>query len=150
MNDMEQELIRKLKLIEALHAGAATSGEKDAATEALRRINDRLTQERQQAASQSVEYSFSMTDPWKRRLFRALLRRYSIEPYRYARQRYTTVMARVPKHFVDNTLWPEYLEMSKLLEKFLEEATERIIAQAIHSDASEATIRQEPKQIEMF
>ncbi len=150
MNDMELELIRKLKLIESLHAGATTPGEKDAATEALRRIKDRLTQERQQAASKPIEYSFSMIDPWKRRLFRALLRRYGIEPYRYARQRYTTVMARVPKHFVDNTLWPEYLEMSKLLEKFLEEATERIIAQAIHSDASEATIRQEPKQIEMF
>lgn len=38
----EQKLTEKLKLIEALFAGAATEGEKDAAFNALQRIKNRL------------------------------------------------------------------------------------------------------------
>ena len=50
---------------------------------------------------------FQLADEWRRRLMVALLRRYGLRPYRYSGQRYTTVMARVPKSFVDGTLWPE-------------------------------------------
>lgn len=53
------------------------------------------------------------TDCWRagqgnhaRRLFLALLHRYDIKPYRYYRQRYTTVMAKISRGFVDETLWP--------------------------------------------
>ncbi len=46
-----------------------------------------------------VEYRFNLPDDWKRRLFSALSRRYGLEPYRYRRQRYTTVMLKVPKIF---------------------------------------------------
>ncbi len=48
-----------------------------------------------------------MPDMWPRRVFVALLRRYGIRPYRYRRQRYTTVMAKVSQRFVDDTLWPQ-------------------------------------------
>src|SRR5436305_529716 len=119
----ENELIRKLKLIEALHAGAATTGEKDAAAEALRRMQDRLKQEREQQLEVPVEYSFTFHDQYEKKLFNALLRRYELKPYRYHRQKYTTVMVRVSKRFVDEVLWPEYLEMSKALDLYLEEAT---------------------------
>ncbi len=44
-----------------------------------------------------------MGDMWSRKVFVALLRRYGIRPYRYKRQRYTTVMAKVSKKFVDRT-----------------------------------------------
>jgi len=42
-----------------------------------------------------IDYRFSMTDMWSRKVFLALLRRYGIQPYRYRGQRYTTVVARV-------------------------------------------------------
>jgi hypothetical protein len=40
--DDESKLLEKLRRIEALHAGAATAGERDAAAEARRRIQARL------------------------------------------------------------------------------------------------------------
>jgi hypothetical protein len=143
----ELELIRKLKMIEALHMGATTGGEKNAAAEAIRRIQDRLQETQAERQERAVEYSFAMPDEWRRKLFMALLRRYGVEPYRYPRQRYTTVVARVSKRFVDEELWPQYLEMSKALETYLSQATDRIISEAVHQDHSEARVVAEAKQL---
>jgi hypothetical protein len=76
----------------------------------------------------AIEYRFTLADMWSRRLFVALLRRYGLRPYRYDRQRYTTVMARVPKRFVDETLWPEYTELNSVLRTYLDETIERVIS----------------------
>ena len=135
----EERLIEKLHLIEALFAGAATPGERDAAAQARERIRARLRTTQQ--TDPPVEYTFTNQDRWSRKLLVALMRRYQLVPYRYARQRYTTVMARVPKRFVDETLWPEYLELSKILDRFLDEVTDRVIAQSIATDISEAEVR---------
>ena len=83
-----------------------------------------------------------MRDVWSKKLFLALLRRYGIKPYRYYRQRNTTVMARVPVSFVEETLWPEYQELDQTLRAYLEEVTERVIASGIYQDSSEAEVRQ--------
>lgn len=85
-----------------------------------------------------------MADPWARKLFLALLRRYELRPYRYPRQRYTTVMVRVPRRFVDETLWPEYLALSESLRSYLNDVTERVISEAVHKDHSEAAETPEP------
>ena len=69
----------------------------------------------------------------------ALCRRYSLEPYRYRRQRHTTVVVRAPRSFVDMTLWPEYLQIKDALDEYLNEATERIIREEVYSDSAEAT-----------
>ena len=90
-----------------------------------------------------------MSDMWSRKVFTALLRRYGIAPYRYTGQRYTTVMARVSKKFVDETLWPEYQEISKTLEAYLTEVTDRVVSQVIHQDSSEAEVVERPKQISL-
>ncbi len=79
-----------------------------------------------------------MNNQWSRRLFTALLRRYDIKPYRYYRQRHTTVMARVSKGFVNRTLWPEYQELEKELTKHLDAIAERIINESIFADTSDA------------
>jgi hypothetical protein len=50
-------------------------------------------------------------------------------------------MVRVPKSFVDRTLWPEYLEIKGALDEYLNEATERIIRDEVYRDAREATER---------
>jgi hypothetical protein len=82
-----------------------------------------------------------MPDQWQRRLFSALCRRYGLEPYRYKGQRHTTVMVRAPRHFVDATLWPEYVELQAALHSWLNEATERIIREEVYGEASEAPER---------
>ena len=134
----ETKLIGKLKLIEALFAGATTEGEKDAAFNALQRIKERLKEI--QKTDPPVEYKFTMSNMWSRKLFVALLRRYDIKPFRYYRQRQTTVMAVVSKTLVDETLWPEFEEFDKILESYLDDITNKVISEAIHDDSSEAEV----------
>jgi hypothetical protein len=134
MNDRER-LLETLRRIEALHAGAATEGERAAADAARQRIAARLREHI--VTDPPVEYRFTLDNHWSRKLFIALLRRYGIRPYRYPRQRYTTVMARVPVSFVADTLWPEFEQLSAALETHLDQVTDDIIKQAISSDTSE-------------
>jgi hypothetical protein len=141
----EAKLIEKLRLIEALFAGAATPGERDAAGRAKQRILDRLRA--YEMADPPVEYRFKMHDMWQRKVFVALLRRYGIKPYRYNGQRYTTVMAKVTKRFGDDTLWPEFQELSQTLRTYLSEVTDRVVGQVIHRDSSEADVVEEPQQL---
>jgi hypothetical protein len=139
LND-HQRLIEKLKRIEALFADrAATPGEKAAAGDARDRILRRLDEFAQYDPAK--EFTFTLRNPWSYKLFVALLRRYNIRPYRYARQRYTTVMARVPKRFLDETLWPEFVELNRNLGKYLDEVTERVIAESLNRDNSDVEIR---------
>ena len=139
MND-EAKLIEKLKRIEALFSGATTEGEREAAANALQRMHERL--KKIQEIDPPKEYRFSMSDMWSRKLFVALLRRYGIKPYRYYRQKHTTVMAKVSTKFVDETLWPEFQELNQTLRSYLDDITNRVISQSIHSDNSEAEVIQ--------
>ena len=136
----EQQLRERLRKIAALFEGASTVGERNAAAAAIERIKKAI--DAAAKVEQPVEYHFNLPDHWKRRLFSALCRRYGLEPYRYRRQRYTTVMVRVPKSFVDSTLWPEYVELSKALNEYLDEATERIIREEVYRDSREASERE--------
>ncbi len=141
----EARLIEKLRLVEALFAGATTEGERVAAEHARERILERL--ERQEREVPAVEYRFSMADMWSRKVFVALLRRYEIRPYRYSGQRYTTVMARVPKRFVDEILWPEFQQIAESLQSYLAEVTDRVVREVIHGDSSEAEVVREPARL---
>ena len=142
----EAKLREKLRLIEALFAGAKTEGEKTAAEYARNRILERL-----KAVAQTdppVEYRFRMNDMWSRKVFVALLRRYGIRPYRYPGQRYTTVMAKVPKRFVSETLWPEFQDIVETLRAYLTEVTDRVVHEVIHQDSSEAVEVDGPARLE--
>ena len=130
------KLIEKLKLIDALYSGATTPGERFAAENARQRIKEKLEQYKE--TDPPIEYQFTLQNMWSRKLFVALLRRYDIKPYRYYRQRYTTVMAKVSKTFVDKTLWPEFVELDKELTTHLNDTAERIIREAVFGDSSEA------------
>ena len=133
--DEYTKLLDKLRGIEALHAGATTDGERIAAAEALRRISERLAS--LERSESSVEYRFSLDNTWSRKLFLALLRRYGLRPYRYTRQRRNTVMVRLPLSFVD-PLWREFVALDKALCEHLDALAERVIAEAISGDTSEA------------
>ncbi len=141
----EARLIEKLRAIEALFAGATTPGERNAADRARQRITARLKD--RAAEDPPVEYKFTMADAWNRRVFMALLRRYGLKPYRYHGQRYTTVMVKVSKSFVDETLWPEFEQFSDALEEHLGEVTERIVKKVLNDDGADADVVARPKQL---
>lgn len=138
-HDDERRLVEKLRKIEALFARATSDGERLAAESARERIRARI--EQLERSERPVEMHFSLPDDWSRALFLALLRRYGLQPYRYAGQRRTTVMARVARSFADEVLWPEFRELHATLRAHLQSVTERVIAQAIHGDQADAEER---------
>ncbi|MGP8243179.1 MAG: hypothetical protein ACLQVN_01525 [Bryobacteraceae bacterium] len=135
----EEQLRERLRKISALFEGATTPGERSAAAAALERIRAALGSKTPQ--EQPRVFQFTLPDRWQRRLFTALCRRYGLDPYRLKRQRYTTVMVRVPPSFVDQTLWPEYQELRSALDEYLNNATERIIREEVYGDAGDAAER---------
>ena len=141
----EDELRDRLRKIEALFAGAATHGERNAADAARERLRRRLAE--MQRGRPVAEMQFSMPDQWSRRLFVALCRRYGMEPYRYKRQRYTTVVLRANRQVIDTVLWPEFTELNKALRTYLDEVTLRVIREEVHADASEAAERAETPRL---
>jgi hypothetical protein len=135
----EQKLIEKLRRIEALFARPGTDGERAAAESARDRIRARLRE--LERTDRPVEYTFNLPDVWAHRLMLALLRRYGVKPYRYKRQRRTTVVALVSRRFVDETLWPEYQQIHRTLLEHLDLVTTRVIAEALDADTSDTEER---------
>ena len=138
----DTELRDKLRKIEALFAGATTPGERAAAGAAAERIRERLR--RSQKAERLVEMKFSLADLWSRQLFLALARRYGLRPYRYHRQKRTTVMLRAPRSFLDQVLWPEFVELDVALTEYLAEMTAKIIREEVYGETAEADEVAEP------
>lgn len=135
MLPLEGTLLEKLRKIEALHAGTKVAGEREAARRAADRIRERLAELR--GREQDVELHYSLPDPWKRRLFVALCRRYGLRPFRESGRRYSTVQVRAPEAFHHRTLWPEFLALAEELDAHLDELTTRVIREAINDDVSE-------------
>ncbi|MCB1098218.1 MAG: hypothetical protein KDN22_21785 [Verrucomicrobiae bacterium] len=142
----EEELIAKLEKIERLFAGATTPGERNAASEARQRIQSRL--ETLEPEEPVVEFRFTMTNEWSRRLFSALVRRHGLRPFRYKNQRYTTVMVWVSKRFVDETLWPEFEKLDDILTNYLSSITDNLINKHIHKNSGEADVVDAPERLE--
>ena len=138
----EQQLVDKLRKIEALFARPGTEGERVAAGHAAERIRARLQAFKREEPDH--EHQFSIHDPWARMLFLALVRRYGLYPYRHKGQRRTTILIRVQKRFVDETLWPEFRELQETLQSYLNEVTQRVISEAIHSDVRDADEQSAP------
>jgi hypothetical protein len=137
--DGEAALRERLRKIEALFAGAGTAGERLAAGAAAERVRARLAELSRKAAP--IEMQFSMPDQWSRQLFLALCRRYGLDPYRYPRQRRTTVMVRLPEDFARDVLWPEFQALNAALRAYLGEVTLRVIRDEVFADTSEAAER---------
>lgn len=137
-----EELIEKIRKVEALYRATNSPGEQNAAYTALQRLRDQLAN-----APEPLEvFQLSLPDPWKRQLFLALARRHGFKPYRRYRQRYSSVMIKIEPKYMNQILWPEFLELSQLLHNYLSEATQDIITRAVHKDISEA---EETSHLEM-
>ncbi len=132
----EHEFREKLRKIAALFEGATTPGERDAAAAALNRI--RAAMHEAEKVERPIEMNFRLPDRWNRQLFLALCRRYGLRPYRYPRQRHSTVVVRAAATFINQTLWPEFQEISLALNEYLNEVTERIIREEVFGNADEA------------
>ena len=139
---IEDELRERLRKVEALFLGAATAGERGAAGAAAERLRAKL----KEAARRDppVEMKFTMPDLWSSRLFIALCRRYGFRPFRYTRQRFTTVMVKAPRRMFEEVVWEEFNEVHADLSAYLEETTERLIRETIHADAADAETAPEP------
>ncbi len=143
---LDEETLRdKLRKIEALFAGAATAGERAAAGAAAERIRARLRDsERRERA---VEVRFSLPDPWSRRLFIALCRRYGLRPFRYPRMHRQSLVVTVPRTFLDQVLWPEFAEINAALSEYLADITDRMIRAEVYREAGEAEEMPEPARL---
>ena len=142
MQDEEQQLIAKLRKIEALFSRPGTEGERQAAETASARIRARLGSLGK--AEPAVEFRFSLPDAWSRSLFVAVLRRHGLKPYRYHGQRRTTVMVKAAKSYVDETLWPEFQRLQAILHEHFERVTERVIARALGAEGGDVEEREGP------
>ena len=139
----EDELRDKLRKIEALFAGAKTPGERDAAGAAAERIKARLKEAGAREAL--IEMRFALHDPWSRKLFVALARRYGLSPYRLPRMKRQSVVLKAPQSFIETVLWPEFQQLNSALTNYLSDMTDRLIREEVHADTAEAEERSDPK-----
>ena len=96
----DEQLRAKLAKVEALFRDAGSPGERAAAEAAMDRLHDRRgTQDGDREPE--VELQYSLPDMWSVRLFLAICRKHGVHPYRYARQRRTTVMVRARERAFD-------------------------------------------------
>jgi hypothetical protein len=142
---IEDQLRERLKKVEALYFGATTAGERDAAEAALGRLRAKLAEAGRREPP--IEMKFGLPDQWSVRLFIALCRRYGLKPFRYPRQRRTTVMVKGPRHFLETVLWPQFNALHADLWQYLEQTTERLIRDAVHADITDAETAAEPASL---
>ena len=139
---IEDQLRERLRKVEALFFGAATAGEREAAGAAAERLQAKLDEGRR--VDPPIELKFTVPDQWSAQLLIALCRRYGFNPYRYARQRYTTVMVKAPQRLFDEVVWRQFCVLHDDLWAYLEQTTKRVIRETIHADVTDAETAPEP------
>lgn len=134
-----EHLLDRIRKIEALISGASTDGEKNAAVTAKERILKKYPE--LEIHRNPVEYRLSTNSEWNKKLLLAICRKYGVKPYRYHRQKYTTVMVNINEDFLTKVLWKEYQEYSELLNGLVEEITNDLISK-IHTHEDETVINE--------
>ncbi len=138
----ENEIRDKLAKLEALFARGATAGERAAAGAARDRLQARLGPERDGREEPETEMQYSLPDVWSVRIFVALCRKHGIRPYRYPRQRRTTVMVRVRQSGFEHTVGEEFRMLHQELTAYFSEMVDHLIADAMRSDGDDETLEQ--------
>ena len=106
----DEKLRAKLAKVEALFRRAGSAGERAAAGAAVDRLHARLGSS-DRVREPEVELKFSLPDMWSVRLFIAICRKHDVHPYRYSRQRRTTVMVRARERMFDRVVWSEFCRL---------------------------------------
>jgi hypothetical protein len=128
-------LREKLGKLEELFRRAGSSGERAAAGAAIDRLRGRLRDDR---SDPEIEMKFSFPDTWSVRLFLAICRKHGVRPYRYPRQRRTTVMVRARERDFDGQVWPEFSALHTELAFYFEEMVDHLITDAMRSDGDDS------------
>jgi hypothetical protein len=129
----QDDIRKKLEKLEALFARGATAGERAAAGAALERLNSRLDA----GAEPEVEFQYSLPDAWAVKIFVALCRKHGVHPYRYPRQRRTTVMVKVQKSEFEQTVMAEFNALHSELVAYFKDTVDHLIADAMKSDGDD-------------
>ena len=137
MNE-EIELRAKLAKLEALFRRAGSPGEKSAAGAAMERLQGRLAGSGQKQREPEVELQHSLPDVWCVDLFCAVCRKHGVRPYRYRRQRRTTIMVRVREREFYREAWPEYCQLHAELAEYFNDVTDHLISRVMGSGGSGA------------
>ena len=72
----------------------------------------------------------------------ALCRKHGVTPYRYPRQRRTTVMVRTNKADFERTIATEFRMLHRELTRYFDEMVDHLIADAMKSDGNTETLEQ--------
>lgn len=127
----------KLEKLEALFARGATEGERAAAGAALDRLTSKLNDATREG---TTELQYSMPDVWAVRIFVALCRKHGVKPYRYPRQRRTTVMVRVQPKAFESSVMAEFETLHRELVAYFQETVDHLIADAMKSDGDDTNM----------
>jgi len=137
MSSSVSVLRARLAKLENLFRRAGSAGERVAAGAAIDRVKDRLQAEH---AVSEIELKFSLPDVWSVRLFVAVCRKHNVRPYRYPRQRRTTVMVRTNERLFDDVVWVEFSKLQTVLEFYFEETVDHLIGTSMHADGDDSTL----------
>ena len=137
-----EDIRERLTKLEALFARGATAGERAAAGAALERLQARLDLAGPAQVEPEIELQYSLPDVWAVRLFVALCRKHGIRPYRYPRQRRTTVMVRVRRTAFEQTIAAEFQTLHRELTSYFGEMVNHLIANVMKSDGDDETLEQ--------
>ena len=129
----DREMRAKLAKLEALFRRACSVGEKSAAGAAIERLQGRLA-DSVDLSDPEVEVRFSLPDMWSVQLFCALCRKHGVRPYRYRRQRRTSVMVRIREGEFKEEAWPEYCRLQGELAMYFSNVTDHLISRAMGSE----------------
>ena len=134
------DIREKLAKLEALFARGATAGERAAAGAARDRLQAKLASA--SASEPETELQYTLPDIWSVRIFVALCRKHGVKPYRYPRQRRTTVMVRVRQAEFERLVAEEFRTLHRELTSYFNETVEHLIADAMNSDGDDETLEQ--------
>lgn len=136
------DIREKLAKLERLFAHGATPGERAAAGAARDRLQARLDVGTADDADPEIELQYSLPDVWSVRIFVALCRKHGVRPYRYPRQRRTTVMVRARQAGFERTVAAEFRNLYREVTAYFDETVNHLIADAMKSDGDHETLEQ--------
>ena len=135
----DEGLRARLAKVEALFRRAGSPGERAAAGAAMDRLRGRLGGSDANREPE-VELRFSLPDAWSVSLFVAVCRKHGLRPYRYRRQRRTSVVVRAREGEFDRVVWPEYSRLQTELESYFEDVTDHLITRVMGSDSDDSAL----------
>lgn len=135
--ERSEDIRAKLEKLEHLFARGATPGERAAAGAARDRLTERL---KSSADETETELQYALPDVWAVQIFVALCRKHGVKPYRYPRQRRTTVMVRVRPEAFDKTVGAEFRALHAELVSYFKDTVDHLIDDAMRSNGDDENI----------